>query len=211
MCQTACKSLIIKELLVPRRGLEPPRISPLVPETSASTSSATWASARIVRSNVISVNTYEAQTMPQLMQPITNTHWNLPLEFIAEEAALLQLTATDKPETIINDLQQETLPSLLVVVIDRQVIKAGGYDVVLSMLRDQTQSRLHVFVAEGSALVNPSLSERTALMALGLVGKKDEQQDIWWCEFDIADYKTTPDWFGPKNWANPELWDQYRW
>src|SRR5476649_2699169 len=35
-----CNSLIS---LVPRRGLEPPRIAPLVPETSASTSSATWA------------------------------------------------------------------------------------------------------------------------------------------------------------------------
>jgi hypothetical protein len=29
--------------MVPRRGLEPPRLSALVPETSASTNSATWA------------------------------------------------------------------------------------------------------------------------------------------------------------------------
>jgi hypothetical protein len=31
-------------MMVPKRGLEPPRLSALVPETSASTNSATWAS-----------------------------------------------------------------------------------------------------------------------------------------------------------------------
>lgn len=29
--------------------------------------------------------------------------------------------------------------------------------------------------------------------------------------FDIATYKTTPDWLSPEGWANPELWDKYRW
>ena len=36
-------TLMVPILMVPRRGLEPPRLAALVPETSASTSSATWA------------------------------------------------------------------------------------------------------------------------------------------------------------------------
>jgi len=29
--------------------------------------------------------------------------------------------------------------------------------------------------------------------------------------YDIAEYKPTPDWLNPDHWANPELWDKYRW
>lgn len=32
-----------------------------------------------------------------------------------------------------------------------------------------------------------------------------------WYQFDIVDYKTTPDWLNPRHWAHPELWDKYRW
>lgn len=29
--------------------------------------------------------------------------------------------------------------------------------------------------------------------------------------YDLYDYKKTPDWLNPDHWANPQLWDQYRW
>lgn len=29
--------------------------------------------------------------------------------------------------------------------------------------------------------------------------------------YNIDSYKRTPDWFNPKNWANPELWNKFWW
>ena len=30
-------------------------------------------------------------------------------------------------------------------------------------------------------------------------------------KYDIASYKSTPDWLSARDWANPELWNKYRW
>lgn len=29
--------------------------------------------------------------------------------------------------------------------------------------------------------------------------------------FDLGNYKVTPDWLNPRHWANPEMFDRYRW
>ena len=55
LSKTICKILITHNqstALVPRRGLEPPRLAALVPETSASTNSATWALAKSTLNNL---------------------------------------------------------------------------------------------------------------------------------------------------------------
>lgn len=48
------------------------------------------------------------------------------------------------------------------------------------------------------------------LVALGLQ-PVESHGDLALYEFDIARYKTTPDWLNSDHWAHPELFDKFRW
>lgn len=46
--------------------------------------------------------------------------------------------------------------------------------------------------------------------ALGYV-PRSAHDDVTLYGFNLYDYKQRPDWLNAKYWANPELWDRYRW
>lgn len=40
---------------------------------------------------------------------------------------------------------------------------------------------------------------------------KEDGAEFILCQHNIDSYKRTPDWFNPKNWANPQLWNKFWW
>ncbi|MEM7293131.1 MAG: DUF6231 family protein [Pseudomonadota bacterium] len=81
---------------------------------------------------------------------------------------------------------------------------------LIARLRDVQASHLVVaLLLEG----NPDWDE-ASLRSLGLkrlrCDKADEGQLAIY-DFTLSNYKSTPKWLNNKHWANPDLWDRFRW
>ena len=117
-------------------------------------------------------------------------------------------------KTITDDTQLSPLKNLgqyqtTVIVNSLQQLDAATGANLLAQLRDVYTRHLLVLLTLTDK--NTTIWEANDLNALGLVLLKtypDEQQLY---EYSVLDYKTVPDWLNAKNWANPELWDKYRW
>jgi hypothetical protein len=92
--------------------------------------------------------------------------------------------------------------------------------VLVSRLRDLYSRCLIVIIRlAGPASMTHSDWVETDLLALGLkqmglkqIGVRDNAPGtLGIYEFNIKDYKLNPDWLNAKYWANPELWEKYRW
>lgn len=98
-------------------------------------------------------------------------------------------------------------------VLERMEKAAAGQ--VLARLRDLHAARLFVVAPIGEEW--PELAsawEMTDFIAYGMRLVRSYEQDgkrLQLHEFDIGDYKRTPDWLNPKHWAHPERWDKERW
>lgn len=86
---------------------------------------------------------------------------------------------------------------------------------LLSRLRDILTGQFCVvlpIVPEHSEDENAWRANELLALGLTLVNQyPTEQQPLMMFKYDIATYKKTPEWFNAESWANPELWDKYRW
>jgi hypothetical protein len=83
---------------------------------------------------------------------------------------------------------------------------------LLARLRDVHAE--HVLLAVGPVSGNDNRWEANELIALGLARVEEHdaaEGHVALYEFDISDYKLTPDWLNSEHWAHPELFDKFRW
>lgn len=103
----------------------------------------------------------------------------------------------------------------LVVVADllERLPKDRGAQ-LLARLRDLHGGRFLLLIPAAAHAQHASRWDSNELLALGLlrVGNYDDAdggRHLY--RFDLADYKTTPDWLNARFWAHPERWDKDYW
>ncbi len=100
--------------------------------------------------------------------------------------------------------------ALIAGVLEHLDKARGG--ALLARIRDVHAPRFIVAVPAGDRAESTTRWERNELYAYALefvAEYTDEALHLY--KFELATYKTTPDWFNPRYWAHPELWDKYRW
>jgi hypothetical protein len=86
----------------------------------------------------------------------------------------------------------------------------------LSRLRDLYTARFCVALRVGEKWSGlTSTWSRNELLGIGMMlvnsYEDDQNRHLHLYKYDIATYKPTPRWLNPDDWANPELWNKYRW
>jgi hypothetical protein len=98
-------------------------------------------------------------------------------------------------------------------VLERLDKTAAGN--LISKLRDLHGSRLIMVVPIGTDWHgHASLWEKIDLLGYGLVqvgGYMHQGRPVHIYAYDIATYKTTPDWLNARYWAHPELFNKHWW
>ncbi|MGA8262441.1 MAG: DUF6231 family protein [Arenicellales bacterium] len=87
---------------------------------------------------------------------------------------------------------------------------------LLSRLRDLHTARFCLAVPVGEdwqGLKSTWTSNELLAVGMTLVNSYENEpgRRLHLYKYDIGTYKATPRWLNPDDWANPELWNKYRW
>ncbi|WP_455210122.1 DUF6231 family protein [Kaarinaea lacus] len=116
---------------------------------------------------------------------------------------------------VMEQLEKQSVFDFAIVANSIEHLDSASAEHLLARLRDIQTKKLLLVVPIGTQWENhASYWEETDLLALGFILKANitvNKKPLHIYAFDIATYKTTPDWLNNKYWANPELWDRFWW
>jgi hypothetical protein len=92
---------------------------------------------------------------------------------------------------------------LVVINLNTPGLEQAGLSQMISLFRDILARRLVILLDQ-----QPGAEIRQQLIGLGL-HQLSNYPGVFY--HDLYDYKPTPDWLNNRFWANPELWNKYRW
>lgn len=125
-----------------------------------------------------------------------------------------RIEARDPDAVMEGRLEPRRYETAIVADTLEHMSKARGA-ALIARLRDVYAQRLLVLIAREEATSQDTRGwRRTDFNALGLSPiKTGSDPGRRWAvfQFDLFNYKTTPDWLNSKHWANPEMWDKARW
>jgi hypothetical protein len=103
----------------------------------------------------------------------------------------------------LNNQPPEGQWDLILIRIRELTPDTPGIQQLISRCRDIHSRRLVILLNQA-----PDSTTRQYLMSLGLHQLPDNGSVFY---HDLYDYKPTPDWLNNRFWANPDLWNKYRW
>lgn len=113
----------------------------------------------------------------------------------------------------LDDLEPASMVDLALVAGVLESLPARTGAALIARLRD-VQARRLILLISPSHSDEQTLWRRQDLLALGLHHQFNYDGDEHVAAiytYDIANYKPTPDWLNPNDWAHPERWDKERW
>ena len=99
---------------------------------------------------------------------------------------------------------------LALVSAGAEAASAASLRHLLAALRDRYAHQLFVAVAM-DARAEPAHTDFIALGMRHVGDYRDDATTHALYAYNIADYKSTPDWLNSQHWAHPELFDKFRW